>query len=620
MGFGYATVLIQFHLGVGLVILVLASAVSSIPALQKQLGGGLWEAGLKAAAAAAGPAPLLAVFALIQASGARSDLLTWAGLLAATSAVMLGALHPVLCCCFGLDLPAINGRTGDISPSSPEEVPLAKSFSVVARLLSSLRAFGEALLTVASLPTGMQFLCATALLRLTLGHHAVSGAANALALGGTAGLRRDVEKVTAVAPIIGSLALMDGIVFGPGSVLLAPVLPVLYCALIVLAQVVMILAVRTRLHGGVVESEYAEFDFRFYFGNSKAGSEIGLLFERFRFLTVAGLHAALAVGVARVLAGTITIRASTSAFTAEWGEPLFTTAGLLAALLIMIHVFEMVLAGMGNTDSCAPAVYMNGCDGPATDSPHAIPEKPTATTTLMKAIAMPLHSLILGLMVAHMQVNTSSESGAPFSVMSMPVPLQYGFIIAALAIGMQIALLVMFVLVRCDGAEPPLDGTGTLHWQSEGKALSSTMAHLRQATLLSLQGGLIVGWVGMGIRLWVVLGLTLGPMTYLSLPTEVRKTFREILYALSGSAKGVVDYLSSCMEAYLKQKQYEKEVLHARKADEMAAQVERELGTAPGEAKGVNKNAPKGLKGSKTPAPAEAKVGKAKGASKPRRR
>mmetsp|Transcript_108885 Transcript_108885/g.318625 ORF Transcript_108885/g.318625 Transcript_108885/m.318625 type:complete len:627 (-) Transcript_108885:88-1968(-) len=616
LGFGYAATLIQFHLGIGLVLLILASTAGSIPALHRQLQGTSWQAGLKAAAAAAGPSPLLAVFALIQASSARSDLLTWVGLLASTSAVMLGSLHAVLCCCFGLDPPAIHPRTGDIvSAPIAEEVRLARCFSLMARMLNSLRAFGHALLIMASPPDGMQLLCASALLRLSLGVCALSAGAKALALtpgsSATAGTLRDAEKVTGATPLIGSLALMDYIVFGSGSMLLTPVHPILHSTLLVIAQVGLVLAVRTSLNGSIEESEQAELDFRVHIGKRKTDSNIGLPVERFRSLIVTCLHATMAISITRILAGTLSVDASTTGFSVEWGEPLFATASLLAALLIVIHVAEIVLATASAAGSSeASAAHMNGFESPEAAS-EATPETPSIMRHV-KALVMPVHSLIVGLLIVRMQALEHSDSGILSS--SAALPLRYGFIIAAAAVCMQLGLLAASVLSGVDVTqtpELPLDGRTSAHY-------SSAVACLRQGTLLCLLGGLVMGCASMGIRLWLVLGITVGPCTYIAIPADARKTFREILAMLGGSVKETADYLASCAQAYMKQRQYEMEVQHARKADEMAAEVERELGTVPTEAKGSK--APKGLKAKAAPAPPETKVSKAKSASKPRRR
>lgn len=91
---GFAAALLQLQLGLGLVLAALRS-VSRGPA-SELLAAVPWERALRAAGAAAGRAPLLAAFALVQARGAATNRPASAGLMLATASVLLGALLAVL--------------------------------------------------------------------------------------------------------------------------------------------------------------------------------------------------------------------------------------------------------------------------------------------------------------------------------------------------------------------------------------------------------------------------------------------------------------------------------------------------------------------------------------------
>jgi len=574
VGSGYASTLVQVHLGIGLVLLILTSAASSVPALRKQLEGTGWEASVKGAAAAAGPAPLLAVFALIQASSAPSDILTWAGLLASTSAVMLGTLHVMCCPCFGLEMPIVNSRSGAIfCAASANDTRSGACLSMAARMLSSLRACGEVLLILSSLPVGVQLIAASVLIRLALAVHVLEACAHVLSLqsdgGVLSGKRAHAESAMAIVPLIGSLALMDYLVSGPSSVLLGFVQPILYCAALVLVQMGLVMVVRSPIDRSTGGHEQPECD---------TGDSVAI--KRFSRLTMIGLHGTIAISVLRILAGVIGISASTSGLSVQWGEPHFATAGLLAALLAAVHIAEfMVPAGQ-----------------------PGIPN----TMDHLKAIVMPVQSLILALVVSHMQVSESLDSNGVSAVFSLLfLPLRCGFILAAAGVGCQLFLLALF------------DGTGTSQWQQEGKVSSAPVTHIREAALLLLPLGLLLGWISLGVKLWVLLGIVTAPCTYFFLPAQARNALVGILGACCSAVKGSVDYLFSYMQAYAEQRQYAKDVLHAKKADAMAAEVEKEMATTSSEAKGIKQS--KGVR-SKPPTSAETKTGKAKRASTGRQR
>jgi len=606
VGLGYASTLLQIHLGVGLALVGVGSALNQIPGLRKQLEGISWEAVLKTVAAAAGAAPLLATFALTQAVGAPSDVLTWAGLLVSTTALMLGALHVFLCPCFGLGIPEVNARTGDISAASlVDGARLGGRFAALARMISSLRAFGEALLVLGALPAGAQLLCASVLMRAALALHSISGLSNALALGVPAAARVDAERVVSAAPLIGSLALMDCVAWGSWSVLLAPAHPILYCAFANLLQVGLALAARTSPNGAVEEPERAEFDLQ---------GSLSSAVDPLRRITVMGLYTAMGTSVVRIIMGTFGVAVSASGFSIQWGDPLFAGAAKMATLLLVVYGAEFALsAGKPKT----PVLATNGCDGGHEGAEHHVAERAPGAMHYLKATVVPVQSLVLAMIAAYLSAQQAPKDrtlGVAFAAAT--APFKFGFLMAAMGVGLQVVMLLLFLAGQGSApAPPPLDHTGTLQWQPEGEVALKVMAGARQATILLLEGGLLLGWIGLGLPLWLALSLALGPVIYLLLPAEARQVARGVAAASLGSVKVVADCLASHADKYLKQREHARAAMQAQRADEMAAEVDREMGA--GGVDGLKSAKPlKGAKAQAAPAPAQPKAAKPKSAPK----
>jgi len=454
----------------------------------------------------------------------------------------------------------VHASTGRVlvAPSAEKERTAAR-FASASRALSSLRACGAALLVLSSLPAGVQLLSASALIRLALAFHALDAGAHALLLGrggsAVAGMHGSAGSAMAAVPLIGSLALMDYMVYGPGSALLALVQPVLYCSLAALVQLGLAMTAGASLNGSTGEPEQPHV-------------------KRVGHLTSLGLNVAMGFGVARILAGAISISASTAGISVQWGEPLFATASLLAALLFAVDAAR-TLAGASTTTPAAGTAHVNGSSRPETPS----------TMDRVEATAMPAHSLALALLASH--AGHLEVLGPDGSLPSALPPLAYGLILAAVA-------LLCQLLLALAPAGP-----------------EAGVPHAQQTAQLPLQAGLALGLVGLGVRLWLPLAAVVVPGTLLLLPAEAREGLRGVLGAFGGAAGGAAEYLASCTQAYVKQRQYAKEVLHAQRADAMAAEVERELARkAPADAKGARPS----LKGpaAKAPPSGEAKAGKAK--------
>ena len=437
-GLGYAATLLQVPLGIGLALVIVGAAGRSSQCAS-------WDATLRSAAAAAGPVPLLAAFAMVQAGSTRSDILTFVGLGAATASVLLGVLLCLLLPALRLAVADVNSKTGEIICESFDDgTRRAHGLAIAARAISSLRFLGSALLVFGALPTGTQLLCSSALLRLALGIHAACAAMSAL---GTS--RRELvaaaEHAAKVAPLAAGMGLMDFLAYDEASWLHAPVQPVVYTVAAAIGQIALILAAT----GGAQEPLRAEFDLglRATFADMLAN------------VTTGALYVALAAAAVRVLAGTFAVQASLSGFSIEWGAPLLAGASLLAALYVLVHLMEIVLVYFPGTAHAANGVT-NGT-------------KPHADTTMahVKAVVAPVSTLALALLTVHMSQPASTGSVAESTLLLATLPLRYGFVLVAAGIGLQVITLAIFTLAHCDeepAPQPPFDGSGCLRWEPEG--------------------------------------------------------------------------------------------------------------------------------------------------------
>lgn len=578
VGFGYAATLVQLHLGVGILLLFANGAASSSAALQRTLGSSQCGAALKAAAAAAGPAPLLAVFALVQGTGAPADLLTWVGLLAATGSLMLSVLLVLLSACFDLEKPIINARTGDIygaSMGDEETSRAAPAFATLARLLNCLRTFGQVLLLFSALPSGIQLLCATAVTRLAIGVHTASSVAGALAhaLGGAGfpGAQRDLEGAVAAAPLLASLALMDYMAFGSSSAMFAAIDPSLHSVFVVVAQLAL-LAVRMGLNGGGAKAAASEkFDLHYQLNDGSESTGASAM-EGICKLFVVYMHAIMAVGVVRVLTGVISVSISKAHLSVEWGEPLLATASLLAGLLVAVYGLEMAFAKK-NEPVQVPPEKTNGVNHHEEEENGVAAEEPAAPAPVeegsnllegLKGVVLPGEGLLPALLLARAQAQAAGDS----TVAGLSSLLAHGLLAAAWALAAQGGLYLL--------ASPPVPA--------------------RLARLL-LALGLGLGLAGLGLRLWAGLLVTLAPLCFVLLPAQARAGLKEALSAIWALGGETTEAATAFLAGYMNKWQSEQMARRAQAADAMAEEL----------ANGDKKNGIKGVKGS-TAGP-EPKVG-----------
>lgn len=552
-GLGFAATAMQVHLGVGLVLMFTATAVRSGTPLKSVLEGSCWETSLRAAAQASSSVPLMVAHALIQVRGGALDKHSWVGLLAATTAIVLGSAVVLVGPLFaagsknGIVNGAKNGVTNGNSNGNHQPT-LAKTLAC-ARMMAVLRGAGLAALPFGGLPGGVQLQCATILVRLALLVHAGGAFAVAVGLqGSTAELLADLEKITGLAPMVSCLTLLDHITQGPGEVMDAMMQPVVYCVFASLVQVVLVFLVKGCLSGSMGSNPAAEFDMGFALDTAEKSALTPQL-ERIRRAVSVALYAAAGVVLFFLLQTSFKTSMSTKGFSVEWGEsPLLATASLLQTLIFAVYGIEFLalrLAGQPKQD--------------ATNGVKAGP----GVMSHVKAIVSPAQSLVLALILLASFV----DSGKRPSVLSL-LP-RYGFVGAAVGVALQVISLGLFTMAHANDyppKEPQFDCSGTLEEGSLGGSLGSA------ASVVLLQGGIAVGLVGLGFTHWLLVAGPIKLVIFFMLPKAAKDAVFETLGAFCNT---LMDYLGntfSFVGDYLDQRRATLEASKAKQAAELAAQ------------------------------------------------
>jgi len=552
IGLGYASVLLQLELGIGLVTAFFCTLAALSAQLTNRLEDVPWEATFRAAAAAASPCLLLVVFTLAQVKGGAEDIVTPVGLLVAEVAVFLGTLLVILGPLFGGEVPEVDVRTGDILSKSFEDGSgAATRYGSLARVLSACRALAQLMLLVAALPGGsslVQLIFASGLARLALFVQALLGIANALAVeeGPFMAACTDVARTLSVVPFISGLTLLELSLWGPSSVMLMPLDPAVWCGFAVVAQVALILVVRFGLGGTIEEKGQRDFDFLICVLEDDEVLPGANRLTLIQNLLRAVYYLPMAALILKILVGTYTVTGSLSGLCVQWGDPLTLTASSLA----VITYFSQIL------DFAAPDVepMTNGALDEAEDEAEDEVGPSPGISEPLKVITNRAPGLLLACIVAQM---TAEE--APTLLLS----LRYSFVLVLVAIGIQIAMLVTFAVCNCDvvpAPEPPLDASGSLNWEALGV--------IRAFTMLLLQGGLLLGCMSLGVLPWLVIGCPLFLIIYLCSPAEAKEVAQDILSVLKST------FLSR-LEAYLEKRREAAQAAAAKRAAERKAAEER---------------------------------------------
>jgi hypothetical protein len=244
------------------------------------------------------------------------------------------------------------------------------------------------------------------------------------------------------------------------------------------------------------------------------------------------LYTALFLAAGRALAGTFHVDASGKGLSVAWGEPCSAAACALAALLAGVYTVEFLGSGAAAEGGDGAAQAESAPGDPTDAASGVVGTNGVEAGGDLGTAARALKAVILGgptpgLMLALL-------AGGSGQVLGL------GSLAAVLAVWLQVAALLLFLLWHGDSAklpEPPLDGTCTLCWEPKGDQVAKAAAGLQQVTHLLLKSGLLLAWLNLGALTWLVAGPFLLIFVFLLLPPEARADFGMILVTPASIAK-----------------------------------------------------------------------------------
>jgi len=254
----------------------------------------------------------------------------------------------------------------------------------------------------------------------------------------------------------------------------------------------------------------------------------------------AALRAAMAVAGLRALAGAIHVEGSSARLAVQWGEPLIAAASLLAVLLIGVEIAR----GSAGKDASA--------DG-AEDAPKTV-----SAMELAHAIVLPAGGLLLAMITAH----TTTPEASIFEL-----PFKFGFAFAAGAVWIQVALLVGHSMMGGKEADVPVDAIGTVSPKTKQHSAKRSMESIQTGVLILLQGGLLLGCLGLGFLSLVAAGAgTVGAM-YALATAEGRERAHKIATEVGAG-------IGSCVGDMMEKRRLAAEAEAARRAAAIAEALE----------------------------------------------
>lgn len=547
IGLGYACALLQVQLAIGLAIGGITLAVSKSSELRRQLANSPWQAALRADAAAAAPALMLAAFAMLQVRAEAMGLLTMVGLLMAGLSVFVGFMYTFLTTLCGGEVPDVDAVTGDITEKA------------IGKVLSMAKAVGLMLLLFAPVPGSAQLTVASALMRLAFMAEAFCAFASTCGFreSGLAEACIDVVRALQVAPLLGALAIMDHMAWGSSSVLSLPFQPGFYCSIALAAQVALILLLSLGCGGGLQEG-------------SAACKRVAAINR----LAGAGLCLGLLGCIVSVAWGTCEFALSTSGINIQWGEPMVATAIALTKLVFLAQLLEVAAPepveatpqeNNHHGHEAAEAEAEGGDE--ALEQPAAQPQVVSpGISEPMKVITARAPGIALALVAMQMSSSEASHSAVDYFLAVFNLPFRIGFPICIAAMWLQVILLLAFTFCHCEEQPvpvPSLDGTGTLVWSQASK--------VRTVVLVLLQGGLFVGILGLG---FIRASASLVAFFAIILPCLPKEGKSNIASAMGWIAHGMQScggVFGSQLEAYMAQRRKLAEAAAAKKAEEVLA-------------------------------------------------
>jgi len=555
-GLGYACTLLQLHLGLGYVIGIVTLGVGTIPQLRKQLADVPWQAALRADAAAARPALLLVVFALVQVRAEAMGLVTMVGLIVAAFSVFVTTFLVMLVPLCGGQVPEVSVETGDINSKTIEiGVWLAR----VVQFLRILKACGQLPLLVATLPGGVQLAIASAIIRLALTAEVLGTIATTIGFAESALAEAcaDAAKVLQFAPLLGGLVIMDHMAWGAASILSLPFQPSLYCALGLAAQVALILVLHFGCRGGL-----------------QVGCAACDRVDKLNRLAGAGICLGLLGCIVSVFMGTCELTLSQSGVSFQWGQ----LTSLNALILAQLTFFTQVLTTFAPEplENTSEGAVQDAADGEDHEAAEPLQLTSPGISEPMQVITSRAPGIILALVAMHMGAAEASDSGGFLNNLAatFSVPFRAGFPLCVAAMVLQVFLLFIFTAYHCEDVpvpEPPMDGTGTLQWEPESETWRKMSEHLRNVTLLLLQVGLLLGILGLGLLPWLVIKIVLFLFVFPLLPQQGKSNIYKAIGWLAFGLKSLGGVFGDRLEAYLQARRAIAEAEASAAAEQAAA-------------------------------------------------
>jgi hypothetical protein len=272
--------------------------------------------------------------------------------------------------------------------------------------------------------------------------------------------------------------------------------------------------------------------------------------------------------IASIVFLTFEFSVSQTGITVQWGNPLVAIAIKLAAMVFLTQFLGLFAPDEDSANAEAGLC----CEG---------------TLASMKAITSRAPVLMLALIAMQVGSSGSSELGFLGSALAaLSAPFKLGLIPVAVAMKLQIVLLLAYVSFHCDESTtptPPLDATGTLAWEPKSEMGQNCMTRLRSVVLLLLQGGLITGMLGMGVLPWIPIKLVLILIVFPCLPQTGKSNIMEGFGIAGLALQSCGGVIGEKVEAVLAKKRAAAEAAAAKKAAEIV-ETEGE-GEEQGEAK-----------------------------------
>jgi len=299
-----------------------------------------------------------------------------------------------------------------------------------------------------------------------------------------------------------------------------------------------------------------------------------------------------------IILGTYELSVSQSGINIQWGEPAIATAIVLAKLILLNHVLEFFApeaAEATSPDVAAEATNHNHneeheagedlTDGNAEAAePASVPQAASASqagvSESMKIITSRAPGIILGLVALQMgSAETSSVGLLNRFLTAFSVPFRVGFPLCAAAMVVQVFMLLAFAAYHCEVAprpEPPLDATGTLQWEPESETGRKVVGNIRAIVLLELQGGLVLGVLGLGLLPLIIIKLAFLVIVYPCMPKQGKSNVLEAIGWKIFFFKSCLGAIGTQLEAHFAERRRISEAAAAQQASEEADRLAAE--------------------------------------------